>query len=290
MNVLALYTLNAYIYLELQALQVLTAYQIQVKGFNSYCPLAHKINRALYGCKVAYFRLYLTDLECFETVQSIDLELPQANPFVLAYCVIHNETPYFQEFAHKKQAIQHCDSKGLGYEVLCKYASCDCNNTWFDDIVYHASITVYMTLDNMIQVVNTISIKHSTDWNDATMLGNLISDIQQGYLSTNHKPDKLYKVTVQTKIAYWYSTDKPVSVSPSLSMLVLQYLARFEIVCIEMLLFWFCQNYDPNSKVYKDASLLDETIFYHKYERYPLLYGHRHNSEIFTKGMFALTN
>lgn len=79
------------------------------------------------------------------------------------------------------------------------------------------------------------------------------------------------------------------TVNPSLSMLVVQCLARFEIVCIEMLLFWFCQSYDPNSKVYKDASLLDETIFYHKYERYPVLYGHRHNSNIFTKGMFALT-
>lgn len=79
-------------------------------------------------------------------------------------------------------------------------------------------------------------------------------------------------------------------IKPSFSMLVLQYLTRFEIVCIEMLLFWFCQNYDPNSKVYKDASLLDETIFYHKYERYPVLYGHRHNSGIFTLSIFALTD
>ena len=76
MNLIALATLNAYIYLELQALQVLTAYQIRVKGFNSYVSLAHKINRALLGCTINYFHLYLTDLECFDTVQQITLELP----------------------------------------------------------------------------------------------------------------------------------------------------------------------------------------------------------------------
>lgn len=224
MNLLALETLTAYINLEIQALQVLVAYQIQVKGYNTYFPLAHKINRALIGCTVVYFRLYLTDLECFADVQTIDLELPCARVFVLAYCVVHNETNYFQEFAHKQQAIQHCDSKGLGYKVLCKYASCDCNNTWFDDIVYHASVTVYMTLGNMLNVVSSLPIRYSTDWHDATMLDNLISDIQEGYLSINHKPDKLYKVTVQTKLAYWYSTDKNNTVPLSLSMLVSYYL------------------------------------------------------------------
>ena len=89
---------------------------------------------------------------------------------------------------------------------------------------------------------------------------------------------------------YFLSMFDSLKIKPSFSMLVLQYLTRFEIVCIEMLLFWFCQNYDPNSKVYKDASLLDETIFYHKYERYPVLYGHRHNSGIFTLSIFALTD
>ena len=289
MNLIALETLTAYITLEIQALQFMTNYKIYIQGFNSYVSLAHKINRALSGCKISYFFFLLQDLECFDTVQSIDLELPQANPFVLAYCVIHNETPYFQEFAHKKQAIQHCDSKGLGYKVLCKYASCDCNNTWFDDIVYHASITVYMTLDNMIQVVNTISIKHSTDWNDATMLGNLISDIQQGYLSTNHKPDKLYKVIVQTKFAYWYSTDKPAIVSPFLSMLVLSVLARLEITCISMLVFWFKQCLERNTSDYLHARGLELDIMDHTICNYPLLYGFKQNSKVYTLDCFALT-
>lgn len=76
MNLIVLETLTAYITLEIQALQVLVAYQIQVKGYNTYTALAHKINRALLNCKVVYFRLFLTDLECFADVQSINLELP----------------------------------------------------------------------------------------------------------------------------------------------------------------------------------------------------------------------
>ena len=59
MNLLVLETLNAYIYLEIQALQVLTAYQIQIKGFNSYVSLAHRINRALCDCKVSYFNAFI---------------------------------------------------------------------------------------------------------------------------------------------------------------------------------------------------------------------------------------
>lgn len=240
MNLLALITLNAYINLELQALQVLCSYKSRVLGFKSYDLYIKKIDKLykpymVYNCSLSQFDHFLNNLECFDTVQCIDLELPCVRVFVLAYCVIHNETPYFQEFAHKQQAIQHCDSKGLGYKVLCKYASCDCNNTWFDDIVHHASVTVYMTLDNMLNVVSSLPIRHSTDWSDATMLDNLISDIQEGYLSTNHTENKLYKVTVQTKFAYWYSIDKPNTMPPSLSMLVAKLIIKLELTCISLL-------------------------------------------------------
>lgn len=85
MNLIALATLNAYIALELQALQVLTAYQIRVRGYNTYTALAHKINRSLVGCTVIYFRLFLTDLECFADVQQIDLELPIMSEIISAY-------------------------------------------------------------------------------------------------------------------------------------------------------------------------------------------------------------
>lgn len=94
MNLITLATLNAYITLEIQALQVLVAYQIQVKGYNTYTALAHKINRALIGCTVTHFRLYLTDLECFADVQQIDLELPYiSNTFACVVTIPYSPYP-----------------------------------------------------------------------------------------------------------------------------------------------------------------------------------------------------
>ena len=106
MNLIALATLNAYITLEIQALQVLTAYQIQVKGYNTYVSLAHKINRALSGCTVNYFRLYLTDLECFTEVQQINLELPVIkNTFACVVSIPYSSYPLSCDSMRYKVAI-----------------------------------------------------------------------------------------------------------------------------------------------------------------------------------------
>lgn len=218
MNLIALATLNAYIALELQALQVLVAYQVYIKGYATYKPLYKKLCIAVMVYHVSFFRLYLTDLECFDTVQCIDLELPLASVFVQSYCVVHSKFNTYFEYASANLAIKVCKRLGIGYSVICKY--CDPSqygHTWHDDRVFEC-------------VVN-----------------------------------------------------------PSLSILVINALSRFEIVCVEMLLFWFKFLFDPNSTDYKKADLLDETIFNHKYDRYPLLFGHKHNSDIFTKSIFALT-
>ena len=238
MNLIALATLNVYITLEFRALQILCSYKSRVLGFKSYDLYIEKIDKLykpymVYKCSFSQFDHFLTNLECFDDVQTIDLELPVMSEIVSSYCVVHVQNNTLIECASFERAIAVCDSMGLGYYVICKY--------WldgqyvYDNQVYRTSQEVYMSLENMYKALHMFTMD-DLDWYTLT---NLISDITEGYLSYSHKPDKLYKVKVYIKAVSFYSTDKPVIiVKPSFSMMVLNYLTRFEILCIKALMFY----------------------------------------------------